>query len=123
MIILTLIVLALLFTKHYVFDFHWQPTQMLVGKGIYGNRWGILHSFLHATLTLAILCFLAPATVSLGIILLVVLVEFIIHYNVDYVKAHYGPKDASKPIFWKWLGLDQYAHYVTYLLIVAVIFI
>ena len=115
------ILLILLFAKHFVFDFCWQPPAMLEGKGIYGNLWGVLHSLLHSWGTgIAIaICFLF--TILPLWVFLLPLLDFGIHYNVDYVKAHFGPTNPAEPIYWFWLGMDQFMHYATYLFIAMLI--
>jgi hypothetical protein len=48
--------------------------------------------------------------------------EFLIHYNVDYVKERIVHRYGWKPdnaFFWWALGLDQLVHNMTYLGIVA----
>ena len=111
-----ILMLALLEVKHYLFDFHWQTPKMLAGKGVLGNRWGVAHSGLHAMSTLVILLALAPSFWWLAF------AEFAVHYGVDYMKARYGIKDASRTLFWKQLGLDQLAHQLTYVAIAAIAF-
>jgi hypothetical protein len=53
MTIAALTLLALLFLKHFVWDFCCQTPEMLRGKGIYGNKDGIFHSYLQAIFTWA----------------------------------------------------------------------
>lgn len=118
MVSLTIIVMLVLFqVKHFVFDWLYQTPNMLVGKGIYGNKAGIAHSALHAFGTWVVLL---PFVIFHWAIILAIL-EGLVHYHIDYIKARFGTKDASTPKFWAQLGLDQYAHQVTYLALVLVI--
>lgn len=47
------------------------------------------------------------------------LIDAVIHYHVDWAKmnvnAKYGWKPDTHPEFWYLLGLDQFAHAVTYI--------
>lgn len=108
--------LFLLFVKHYIVDFVLQTDEMIEGKGIYGNRYGILHSAQHGIGTF--LAAFAMITQPLYWFILPV-IDFIVHYHVDYIKRKYGCRDISKKEFWNHLGLDQLAHYVTYLFLVV----
>jgi hypothetical protein len=109
------ILLALLFVKHWYIDFVNQSQEEVDGKGIYGNRAGLRHSVKHGLATTAImwLFIIDPIdAVMLG------LIDFIVHYHVDYVKMRFGNRDVTNPAFWSQLGLDQLAHYICYLYIV-----
>lgn len=109
--------LFLMFVKHYVVDFVMQTDEMVKGKGIYGNPQGILHSLQHAIGTAMV----AVMTVATPVFWLILpLIDFITHYHIDYIKMKYGCRDISKKEFWNQLGLDQLAHYTTYLLMVIV---
>jgi hypothetical protein len=128
MTIAALTLLALLFLKHFVWDFCCQTPEMLRGKGIYGNKDGIFHSYLQAIFTWAAVfavyvIFPTAIPVLFPLLIIVTVLDFVVHYHVDYVKAKYGAKDSAKPVFWKHLGLDQLAHYMTYLAIVAIVFL
>ena len=49
----------------------------------------------------------------------------VIHYHVDWLKMNinkkYGWKADQHPEFWVLLGLDQLAHYLTYVLLIWII--
>lgn len=108
--------LLLLFLKHYIVDFVMQTDEMVKGKGIYGNFNGILHSLQHAigTLIVSVFTLVNPLTW-----VAVTIVDFVTHYHIDYIKMKYGCRDVTKPLFWNQLGLDQLAHYLTYLWMVS----
>lgn len=114
------IVLLLLQVKHFVADFVLQTDQMVLEKGIYGARWGLYHSGIQAVGTFFALAWIHP---MLGVFAGVF--DFLVHYHVDWAKINinrkynYTPKDRQ---FWLWLGLDQLAHQVTYVLIVGWVF-
>jgi hypothetical protein len=104
-----------LFLKHFIFDFLLQGPYQYLNKGTYGHPGGILHSGLQAVGSFAALYFLTPLY---GMLFVLCVVEFIIHYNVDWAKMninkHYGLKPDNSEYFWWLLGLDQLLHYLTY---------
>jgi hypothetical protein len=106
---------TLLFVKHWYIDFVNQSDVEVKGKGIYGNRDGIMHSFKHGAAT-AVIVFLFVLDPFFAVLL--GLIDFLIHYHVDYCKMRYGNRDITTKAFWAQLGLDQLAHYMTYLFIV-----
>jgi hypothetical protein len=116
----TLILIALLFTKHFVVDFPLQKPYQWMNKGTYGHLGGILHAWLHGCAT--VLCFYwwAPmAAIYLGV------VDMIIHYHIDWAKMninkHYGWRADTHEQFWWLLGLDQFLHALTYIGLVAMV--
>lgn len=115
-----LIVFLILQIKHFLFDFVFQTNRMIYEKGIYGARYGIYHSFLHAFGTFIAFGWIHPL---LGIS--AAFVDFIFHYHTDWAKINinkkynYGPADKE---FWLWLGLDQLVHQFTYIFLVGWIF-
>jgi hypothetical protein len=115
-----LLLSLLLQVKHCYADFVLQTYMQTVKKGVWLDPIGISHTLDHVYCTLIVLLlfsFIAP--LSAGAILLATAVEGIIHFLVDYTKVKYGSKDNTKPIFWTQFGLDQLAHQVTYLGMVA----
>jgi len=115
------IILTLLFIKHWYIDFVNQTMEEVVGKGIYGNAHGLMHSIKHGVATFIILCFFIaewPFAVILGFL------DFITHYNIDWSKININKRwnyTTDNPKFWAWLGADQMAHSLTYLWIVWMI--
>lgn len=118
--LIVLYLMFALFAKHFIVDFILQTDDMVRGKGIYGNTSGILHSFHHGFSTFLV-------TVSFveffGIIsiLLVSIIDFVTHYHIDYIKMRFGCRDVTKNEFWVQLGLDQFAHYVVYIIIIGIL--
>jgi hypothetical protein len=108
-------VLLMLFIKHWICDFVWQTPDMIAAKGKYGAWKGVVHSSHHAVLTFVI--FIAA---GVRFALMMALLDFILHYHIDYVKVKYGESNMASSRFWKHFGLDQLAHYVTYLIIVSI---
>ena len=115
-----LLMILLLFTKHYIIDFPLQNKFQWSNKGTYGHPGGLLHSGLHGVGTLLCLVWWGPV-----IALWAALADAVIHYHVDWAKMNlnrvlgYGPTTHEE--FWWLLGLDQYLHALTYLVIVAAI--
>ena len=109
-------ILILLFFKHFIFDFVLQTKSMILYKGIYGHWYGIKHSLYHGLATILILIlFNVQSAIMLGIL------EFIAHYHIDWIKVKFGSKNISTDRFWIEFGLDQFAHSITYLIIVMYI--
>lgn len=109
------VLFGLLFFKHWYIDFVNQSEEEVKGKGIYGNAYGVMHSLKHGLAT-AIIFWLFIEDPLFSIIL--GFVDFVIHYNVDFCKMRFGNRDITTKAFWAQLGLDQFAHYMTYLFLV-----
>lgn len=112
-----LVILWLLFVKHCYVDFTNQTNEEIQHKGIYGDWLGIKHSFKHGVGTAIVFAMFINVffAIAIGII------DALIHYHVDYVKSYYGEKNINSKKFWNQFGLDQLAHYTTYLLLLAII--
>lgn len=113
--------LLLLFTKHLIFDFLYQPPYQWKNKGTYGHLGGIVHAGQHFIATLLILLTFAPPVLSLTL----GVVEFVIHYHMDWFKMWYNKQKGwacnTHPEFWYLTGVDQWVHSLTYLLIAALV--
>lgn len=106
------VVLALLYIKHWYIDFVDQSDDEVANKGKYGKWLGIRHSLKHGLATAIIFTLTGmppPFSVTLGVM------DFIAHYHIDWCKMNFGNRDITTPQFWNHLGLDQLAHYLTYL--------
>jgi hypothetical protein len=118
---LVLWALLALQAKHFLCDFVLQTAYQVRTKGIYGHLGGFIHSGLHIAGTI-------PALVILGAPLraaiLILIVEFAIHYHADWAKAaidrtyRWGTQDQR---YWILFGADQFIHQLTYLGIVYVL--
>lgn len=110
----------LLFTKHFVIDFPLQTKFQWSNKGTYFHPGGLLHSGLHGLGTWICFVFIAPAHA-----LTAAVIDFIIHYHVDWAKMNLNAKLGWGPTtheqFWWLLGLDQYLHALTYIGLVMLI--
>lgn len=118
-ILLAFIVLSV---KHTIGDYLLQSPYQFKNKGIYGHPGGILHSALHAILTLPVFLILPPATLMLALAIMVG--EFVIHYHIDWCKEklnkHYELTQCNER-YWYLFGFDQLAHSITYVAIIALL--
>jgi hypothetical protein len=110
----------LLFLKHFICDFLYQPPYQWMNKGTFGHPGGLIHSGQHILGTALILWGLG---VSVTLISHVAIFEFVIHYLTDYAKmnlnAKMGWRCSDSNAFWISLGADQLIHYSTYAAIAA----
>lgn len=112
-----LLVLALLQVKHWYIDFVNQTNDEVASKGIYGDRQGIMHSAKQGLGTvLAVSIVVTPAYFFFALVCGII--DFVLHYHIDWAKMNYGNRDITTPQFWNHLGLDQMAHQLTYLFII-----
>jgi hypothetical protein len=115
---LALLILTLLFIKHWFADFVVQYPYMVEQKGTYGAEGGIHHSLIHSVLTWLVMYALLQNT---AIAVFTALFDFVAHYHIDWLKMNINRwrnlsiKDNE---FWMWLGADQLAHCLTYIVIV-----
>lgn len=116
------ILLAALFIKHWYVDFVVQTPREVEEKGTYFKWHGVKHSLKHGIFTG--LVFWAFAGTAMPDTLILGMIDFVIHYNVDWAKMNINRKfnyTIDKEEFWFWLGADQLAHSLTYLLLVWMI--
>lgn len=110
--------LLLLFIKHFICDFPLQTSPwMYLNKGTYLHLGGIAHSAVHGIGTWLVLLYFIGSDAWLY-----ALIDFIIHYHIDWAKVNATNKLNYKPDngngFWFLLGLDQLAHHLTYFAII-----
>lgn len=111
--------LALFGIKHFFADFVMQYSYMVREKGIYGAAGGLHHAGTHACLTFLIL---VPFVTDPGQLLLLPVLDFILHYHIDWAKQQLNRDlTISDDRWWTWFGLDQALHYLTYIGIIAII--
>jgi hypothetical protein len=110
-----LIIISLLFLKHFIVDFPLQNSFQYLNKGTYGHLGGVLHSLNHAAFTLMIFSYFAGTYFGL----FVASIDFLVHYHVDWAKVKLNKKMGWGPTtheqFWWLLGLDQLLHALTYI--------
>jgi hypothetical protein len=109
-----LLILALLFTKHFIVDFPLQTKYQWSNKGTYGHPGGALHALLHYFGTFLVLIWFGPIHTAI----ILAFADGVIHYHIDWAKMNlnakmqWGPNTHEQ--FWWLLGLDQYLHALTY---------
>lgn len=113
------LVLGCLFVKHWYVDFVDQTMDEVNAKGIYLKWAGVRHSLKHGVGTLLILM---SCGFGFWISTFLGLIDFVVHYHIDWLKMNFGNRDITTPQFWNHLGLDQLAHYFTYLFLVWTLF-
>lgn len=111
MIELILFVLILLQIKHWYVDFVNQSEEEVKHKGIYLDWIGVKHSLKQGIATACVFVLFT----NIFFALFVGLIDFVLHYHIDWAKMNYGNRDITTPDFWAHLGLDQMAHQITYI--------
>ncbi len=118
-----LCLLVLLQIKHLIVDWCWQPPYEWQNKGSYGHWGGLRHALKNSLGTAAcFIPFVSPTTA-----LVVLLIDFVVHYHIDWAKMNinrikgWGPLTHSQ--FWALTGADQFAHQVTYIGLIAYSFL
>lgn len=114
--------------KHFVVDFLLQPAYMYKNKGTLTHPGGWVHAGLHGIVTGVILNLISVLSlVAIKFIPLIVIMEIIIHYAMDYTKVNvckkYGYTPTTHAQWFTWLGIDQTVHSLTYVLITAMVFL
>lgn len=127
---LALMYLFLFQLKHLFIDFFIQnrAPYLWMNKHKFFHPAGWLHAGSHAVGSFMILGGLGPPVVGGGPWLQAVLIlcgaELIIHFLIDLVKMRICIwrkwKCNTSPKFWDLLGIDQFLHQVTYLVMVAI---
>jgi hypothetical protein len=121
-----LTVLTWLMIKHFVADYFLQTPWMIQGKADYGAPGGIVHAGEHALLTGIVISMVPGIGFWWGLTMAVL--DFVLHYHVDWCKSNYlrgnftfspMPMDQEDTEYWWAMGTDQFAHYMTYVLIVV----
>lgn len=120
---LALVVLVLLEVKHLLIDYVNQSELEIATKGKYMAVPGVYHSIKHGLATSAILVavhFVYPG-LTLGFAVLLGVLDFIVHYHIDWLKTNFGNRNMQSKAFWVDHGLDQLAHHLTYIGVVAIV--
>lgn len=110
--------LFLLQVKHLVVDWLWQPEYEWKNKGTYGHWGGIRHALKNGLGTS--LCFAFFVSWPIGVYVLII--DTLVHYHIDWAKMNLNrinKWDANTPQFFQLIGVDQFLHQVTYLLLIV----
>lgn len=109
---ITWLILALLFFKHFLADFCWQSDRMIKDKGHLGRLGGLQHAGLHGALTYVILMHF----LNIQACVIIAVFDAVIHYIFDFIHRRATVKiNVESNAFWFWIGLDQLLHAMTYL--------
>ncbi len=114
--------LVFLNTKHLVADFFLQFPYQYKNKGTYGHPGGLLHAFIHLVCSLPVFLIIQSSGIYVGA--LIVIAEFIAHYHIDWLKVYVNKTfnlHARTEGFFYAIGVDQFAHQLTYLAMIAAI--
>ena len=113
-----LVLVGLLQIKHLLADFYFQTLWMLTGRDQYLHLGRTSHAGLHSIFSVIVFALFGTPITWLVILFLL---EFVIHFHVDFWKARENvvkgltPEDAK---FWRAMGLDQCIHHLTNLFMV-----
>lgn len=113
--------------KHLVVDFFLQNRYpyMWQNKHKFFHPGGWLHAGSHAVASLPILALFPPVRVEECLLAALVLcaAEMVAHFFIDLTKMRIGIMTGWKcnthPAFWNLLGVDQFLHQVTYVIMIA----
>ena len=112
-----LALLILLQVKHLIVDWCWQPAYEWMNKGKYGHPGGLRHSAKNAVGTMLCFMFFVSPLAALGVLV----IDFLVHYHIDWAKMNINKKMKWGPTthdeFWALTGADQFLHQVTYILL------
>ena len=123
-----LILLLLFQIKHLVVDWLWQPPYEYLNKGTWLHPGGLQHAAKHLVATYIVLAvgaliFHMPIFVGMAIVLSIF--DGVIHYLIDWSKMNINKKYELTPTnsenFWRLVGIDQFLHQATYIIIVFLI--
>ena len=109
-----LLLFSLLMVKHMFADFYLQTPKMLSGRCQEWHMGRAMHAGVHVLGS--ILVFLIMGA-PLAFIAIVVALEWVVHFNIDFGKASYSERKELNPTqgaFWRAVGLDQCLHNLTY---------
>ena len=114
MIEIALFLLILFQIKHWYIDFVDQTEEEIKHKSLYLNWIGVKHSLKHGVGTLLCL-WTVTGWDYVEYAFFVAVIDFILHYHIDWAKMNYGNRDITTHQFWNHLGLDQMAHQLCYI--------
>ena len=109
---------GLLQIKHTLADYFLQTPIMLSGRGEYLHFGRALHAGVH--LIGSAIAFAIVGT-PLWIMAIIVLIEWVVHFHIDWAKARYSDTRELAPnqaAYWRAAGLDQWMHQMTYIAMV-----
>lgn len=109
-----LFLFGLFMIKHMFADFYLQTPKMLSGRCQYWHLGRAMHAGVHVLGSILVFLIIGSPLLFIAI---VVALEWIVHFNIDFVKASYSERKSLNPeqaAFWQAVGLDQCLHNLTY---------
>ena len=117
----SIIVLTGLMIKHTIADYFMQYSWMIKDKATYGAKGGLAHAGWHGILTMLVLIgFNVPTLYSIFLGIL----DAVLHYHIDFLKSNVWKTKKLTPndqMYWVIHGVDQFAHFLTYILIICLL--
>ena len=108
--------------KHWLCDFVLQTQHQVATKGQYGSWGGISHALTHGAGTAVVLLIFLFGGLEIHEIAFLAGLDAVFHYHIDWFKQRMTRgMIPDHPKFWTWLGFDQLLHYLTYIVIIALI--
>ncbi|MEM6308639.1 MAG: DUF3307 domain-containing protein [Pseudomonadota bacterium] len=109
-----LILLAAFQVKHMFADYFLQTSLMLANRAVYLHLGRALHCLVHVVGSFVCLMLFG---VPVGLMLVVLVAEWIVHYHIDFAKGVWSERAAHSPSeasYWRAFGADQLMHQLTY---------
>lgn len=125
MVALVMTLMFVFLIKHLVVDFFLQGAYIYENKGKYGHPGGIFHAAAHGMSTFILLyLFREPTPLTVAFLAMKLgLLDTIVHYHIDWVKVNiderYNWKCNTSEFYWWVLGVDQFLHMTTYIVIIS----
>ncbi|MEX0301296.1 MAG: DUF3307 domain-containing protein [Leisingera sp.] len=110
-----LLLLCALQIKHLFADFFLQTPKMLSGRCAYAHMGRAQHAGVHIIGSAIVFALFSAPVVF---ILVLAVLEWIVHFHIDFGKARYSEVKKLNPQqarFWQAMGSDQMLHQLTYI--------
>ncbi len=113
-----LLLFCLLQIKHLFADYFLQTSRMMTGRETYMHLGRAQHAGVHGFLSVPVFLM---SEAGYGFIAVLVALEWLVHFHIDWAKAHYSKTRDLHPgqaRFWQAFGVDQALHQLTYVAMV-----
>lgn len=110
-----LLLLCALQVKHMFADFFLQTSKMLSGRCAYVHMGRAQHAGVHVIGSIIVFALFGS---PLSFILPLAVLEWVVHFHIDFAKARYCEMKELNPQqarFWQAMGADQALHQLTYI--------
>ena len=115
-----LLLICLFQVKHMFADFYLQTPKMLTGRDEYMHMGRAQHAAVHMVMSIPCLWIIGTGW---GVLIALVVAEWIVHYHIDFWKGWHSSKKGFTPAdpgFWRAVGFDQALHQLTYVTMGAI---